>query len=87
MKRRDQVVISRLRCTMAAHRYIINKQENNKCPFLWITFYGTPKSQRPKQLLGQGKRRNETTYRIRQKFGFDFLPRDIDHSIFGETIK
>jgi hypothetical protein len=35
MKRRDQVVISRLRTcyTMAMHGYIINKQDNNKCPF------------------------------------------------------
>jgi hypothetical protein len=35
MKRRDQVVISRLRTgyTMATHGYIINKQDNNDCPF------------------------------------------------------
>jgi hypothetical protein len=35
MKRRDQVVISRLRTgyTMATHGYIINKQDNNECPF------------------------------------------------------
>jgi hypothetical protein len=28
---------------------------------------GETKSQHPKQHLGQGKRRNETTYRVRQK--------------------
>jgi hypothetical protein len=35
MKRRDQVVISGIRTgyTMATHGYIINKQDNNKCPF------------------------------------------------------
>jgi regulator of replication initiation timing len=35
MKRRDQVVISRLRTgyTMATHGYIINKQDNNDCLF------------------------------------------------------
>jgi hypothetical protein len=33
-KRRDQVVISRIRTgyTMATHGYIINKQDNNECP-------------------------------------------------------
>jgi hypothetical protein len=36
------------------------------------------KSQHPKQHLGHGRRRNET-YRIRQKIGFYFLPRDIDN--------
>jgi hypothetical protein len=35
MKRRDQVVISRLQTgyTMATHGYIRNKQDNNDCPF------------------------------------------------------
>jgi hypothetical protein len=35
MKRRDQFVILRLRTglTMATHGYIINKQDNNECPF------------------------------------------------------
>jgi hypothetical protein len=52
MKRRDQVVISRLRTsyTMATHDYIINKQDNNECPFCnvrrWTTFYGTVKKLR-----------------------------------------
>jgi hypothetical protein len=37
MKRRDQVVISRLKMgyTMATHGYIINKQDNNEC---WLHF-------------------------------------------------
>jgi hypothetical protein len=35
MKRRDQVVNSRSQTgyTMVTHGYIINKQDNNKCPF------------------------------------------------------
>jgi hypothetical protein len=38
MKRRDQVVISRFQTgyTMVTHGYIINKQDNNECPFCYV---------------------------------------------------
>jgi hypothetical protein len=78
MKRRDQVVISSLRTgyTMATHRYIINKQNNNKCPFCNVKETEAGRQRHPKQHL-QGEKRNETTYRICQKNWF--LPRDIDN--------
>jgi hypothetical protein len=66
MKKRDRVVISRLRTgyTMATHGYIINKQRGPHFMGLQRKRGGETKSQHPKQHLGQGRRWNETTYRI-----------------------
>jgi hypothetical protein len=43
MKRRDQVIISGLRTgyTMTTHGYILNKEDNNECPFCNVRLMST----------------------------------------------
>jgi hypothetical protein len=81
MKRRDQVVISRIQTgyTMATHGYIINKQENNNFPFCNVRLTdggthfmglqrdkgGESKIQHPKQHLGKDGMKQLVEYVIK----------------------
>jgi hypothetical protein len=92
MKRRDQVVISRLRTayTMATHGYIINEQDNNKCFFcnirltvdhtLWTAKKQRQRDKEPTSKITSGtklKTECNNLYRISKKNWF--LPRNIDN--------